>query len=272
MLWPGGSLDQVVSNEFRSLTIGVLCHTFFGMQGLRKDLLSYLPLALAVPVVVIAVIVATSGGPSVAESKSFSSTEKSAIRRTEALLAGIPQRGAVLGDPQAPVTLQLFGDLQCPEVRQVMLGAIPVLIRHWVRDGKLRIVYRSLKSDTHDSAEFIGQQIAALAAGQQGKMWTFIDLFYREQQPQFTHYADDAFLEGIAEQAGVELRSWSEEREAEGWSRRIEADESLASSKGFTLGLTPWFLIGPTGGGARPLLHVAYEESKVFDEAIRELL
>src|SRR4051794_16931843 len=78
-LWPGGSLDQPVSNGFRSLTIGVLCHTFFRMQGLRDDRLSYLPLALAVPVVVVAMIVATSGGPSVAKSKSFSSGEKSAI-------------------------------------------------------------------------------------------------------------------------------------------------------------------------------------------------
>lgn len=234
-------------------------------------MLSYLPLALAVPVAVVAVIVATSGGPSVAESKSFSSAEKSAIRRTEALLAGIPQHGAALGDPQAPVTLQLFGDLQCAEVRQVMLGAVPVLIRHWVRDGKLRIVYRSIETDTHDEPEFRKQQIAALAAGEQRKMWAFIDLFYREQQPVFTHYADDAFLEGIAAQAGVDLRRWAEEREVEGWAREIGTDEALWSEK-FPRRITPLFLIGPTGGEARPLRHFAFEESKVFDEAIKELL
>jgi protein-disulfide isomerase len=242
------------------------------MQGLREDKLSYLPLALAVPVAVIAVIVATSGGPSVAESKSFSPAEESAIRRTENLLAGIPQRGAALGDPQAPVTLQLFGDLQCAEVRQVMLGAIPVLIRHWVRGGELRIVYRSTEADTHDGREFREQQMAALAAGQQGKMWTFIDLFYREQQPQFTNYADDAFLEGIAEQAGVDLWRWAEERESGGWAGEIESDEALAWSKEFRVRTTPSFLIGPTGGEARPLLHFTFGESTVFDEAIRGLL
>jgi protein-disulfide isomerase len=241
------------------------------MQGLREDKLSYLPLMLAVPVAVIAVIVATSGGSSVAESKSFSSAEESAIRRTEALLAGIPQRGAALGDPQAPVTLQLFGDLQCAEVRQVMLGAIPVLIRHWVRDGKLRIMYRSIQADTRDGPEFREQQIAALAAGQQGKMWAFIDLFYREQQPRNTGYVDDAFLEGIAEQAGVDLRGWAEERESEGWAGEIESDEVLWS-KEFPRRITPLFLIGPTGGEARPLRHFTFEESKVFDEAIRGLL
>jgi Thioredoxin len=242
------------------------------MQGLREDKLSYLPLALTVPVAAIAVLVAISGGPSVAESKSFSSAEESAIRRTEKLLAGIPQRGTVLGDPKAPITLQFFGDLQCSESRQVMLGALPFLIRHWVRAGELRIVYRSTETDTHDPSEFRGQQIAALTAGVQGKMWTFIDIFYREQQAEFSGYADDAFLEGIAEQAGVDLWQWAGEREADGWVRRIEGDEVLAWHKEVPGHSTPSFLIGPTGGEARPLRHISLEEPKVFDEAIMELL
>jgi thioredoxin family protein len=242
------------------------------MQGFREDKLSYLPLALAVPVAVVAVIVATSSGPSVAESNSFSAAEKSAISRTKNLLAGIPQRGAALGDPKAPVTLQLFGDLQCAEVRQVMLGAIPVLIRHWVRDGRLRIVYRSLQADTHDGPEFREQQKAALAAGEQGKMWTFIDLFYREQQPRNTNYVNDAFLEGIAKQAGVDLWRWTEERESGGWGREIESDENLFWSKEFPRRVTPLFLIGPTGGEARPLPHFTFEETEDFDEAIKGLL
>jgi len=239
------------------------------MQGLREDKLSYLPLALAVPVVVVAVIVATSGGPSVADGKSFSSAEKSAIRRTNSLLAGIPQHGNVLGDLKAPVTLQFFGDLQCIDSRRVMLGALPFLIRHWVRSGELRIVYRSTETDTHDPAEFRGQQIAAMAAGQQEKMWTFVDLFYREQRREFTNYADDDYLEGLAEQTGVNLRGWAEDRESDGWAREIESDEALAWSKELPGRSTPSFLIGPTGGEAHPLLHFSYEESKVFDEAIR---
>lgn len=242
------------------------------MQGLREDKLSFLPLALAVPVAVIAVIVATSGGPSMAESKSFSATEEAAISRTENLLAGIPQRGAALGDPEAPVTLQFFGDLQCSQSRQVMLGALPFLIRHWVRGGELRMVFRSTKTDTPSSSEFLHQHIAALAAGQQGKMWTFVNLFYREQRPEFSRYADDDFLEGIAEQAGVDLWQWAEERESDQWARKIGADELLAWDQEVPGRSTPSFLIGPTRGEARPLRHISLYESKVFDEAIRELL
>jgi protein-disulfide isomerase len=239
------------------------------MQGLKEDKLNYLPLALAFAVAGLLVVVLTSDSSSISKATA-SPQESRAIKRTEALLAGIPQHGTVLGNPKAPVTLQFFGDLQCKESRQVMLGALPILIRHWVRGGKLRIRYRSLETDTRDEGEFLDQQIAALAAGRQEKMWTFIDLFYREQQPEFTRYADDAFLEGIAEQAGVKLLVWAEDRESDGMARKIESDEVMAEARG--MNSTPSFLIGPTGGEARPLRHFSLEEPAVFEGAIRGLL
>jgi Thioredoxin len=240
------------------------------MQGLRADKWSYLPLVLTLPVIAVVMIVATRSGSSVAGNKSLSPTETRAIMRTEDLLAGIPQRGAALGSPRAPVTLQFFGDLQCMDSRRVMLGALPFLIRHWVRGGELRIVYRSTEIDTPSGPEFRAQQIAAMAAGQQGRMWNFVDLFYREQRREFTHYVDDAFLEGIAEQAGVELRRWEVDREAEIWPRHIDLDEILAAIR--KLHTTPSFLIGPTGGEAHVLRHFSFEEPRAFDEAIRGLL
>jgi protein-disulfide isomerase len=239
------------------------------MQGLKEDKLNYLPLALALVVAALLAFLLTSDSSSVGKATA-SPEESKAIRRTESLLAGIPQHGPALGDPKAPVTLQFFADLQCSESRQVMLGALPFLVRHWVRDGKLRLVFRSLETDTLEESEFLNQQIAALAAGRQEKMWTFVDLFYREQRPEFTRYADDDFLEGIAEQAGVKLLAWTEERESDGMVGEIESDEAMAKTKGTEA--TPSFLIGPTGGKSRFLRHYSFEEPAVFDETIRGLL
>jgi protein-disulfide isomerase len=241
------------------------------MQETRKGKRSVLPLVLALAMAgLLVVVIMLTGGNSSSSQATASPQGSEAVNRTEALLGGIPQHGTVLGNPKAPVTLQFFGDLQCKESRQVMLGALPFLIRHWVRDGKLRILFRSLETDTLDKSEFLGQQIAALAAGRQEKMWTFIDLFYREQRPEFTSYAGDAFLEGIAEQAGVGMGVWEKDRESDGMTGKITSDEVMAKIKG--LKSTPSFLIGPTGGEARPLRHFSFEESTVFDEAIRELL
>jgi len=239
------------------------------MQVFSGNKLSYSSLALAV-VTAGALIALTSGNSSAGRATASPREEERAISRTEALLAGIPQHGIVLGRSTAPVTLQFFGDLQCEESRQVMLGALPFLIRHWVRDGKLRIQFRSLQTDTPDRNEYMAQQAAALIAGQQGKMWTYIDLFYREQQAEFTRYADDAFLEGIAEQAGVDLENGLEDRNSVALAEKIESDQALAEAK--EMESTPSFLIGPTGGEARRLLHFSLEEPAVFDEAIRDLL
>jgi protein-disulfide isomerase len=240
------------------------------MQDWKGDkFFNYLPLALALVVVGLLVVVLTSYDSS-ADKATASPEESRALKRTEALLAGIPQQGTVLGDPKAPVTLHFFGDLQCRQSRQVMLGALPFLIRHWVRGGELRVLFHSLRTDTPDPHEFMEQQIAALAAARQHKLWTFIDLFYREQRAEYSHYADDAFLERIAKQAGVTPLLWAEDRESEGMAGEIESDEVTAAVQ--KLHSTPSFLIGPTGGEAHPLRHFSLEETVVFDEAIRELL
>lgn len=241
------------------------------MQAVRDNKLKGLYVLLAFGLLVGAVLVAAGGGKSATEKdRLVVPAEPNAARRTYALLAGIPQHGSVLGDPRAPVTLQFFGDLQCKESRQVILGALPFLIRHFVRAGELRIRYRSTETDTKRAGgwiEFREQQSAALAAGKQGRLWNFIDVFYREQGPEGTGYVNEALLNRIAVQAGVNLEGWSEAREPPyRWVPRLEADEALG--QGNQLASTPSFLVGPTGGKAQVLRHFGLEEPGVFEQAV----
>jgi protein-disulfide isomerase len=239
---------------------------------IRGNKLTCLSIALSLLLLTAVIVIASANnGNSAARRQPVSPRESSATKRTYALLESIPQHGAVLGYPQAPVTLQFFGDLQCLDARWVMLGALPFLIRRWVRTGKLQIRFRSTETDTVGWFEFREQQVAALAAGKQDKLWHFIDVFYREQGPEFTGYADEAFLDRIAEQAGLDMERWEEAREPpEDWVPQIEAEDALAKAK--RLDRTPSFLIGPTGGAARPLRHFSLEEPKVFEEAIEAVL
>lgn len=243
------------------------------MQVIGENRLKSLFLLLSLALLIVVIAIAASGGGSAAKRQLLIPREPEAAPRTYSLLAGIPQHGSFLGYRKAPVTLQFFGDLQCKESRQVMLGALPFLIRRWVRSGKLQVRFRSTETDTKEAGgvlEFREQQAAALAAGRQGKLWNFIDVFYREQGPEGVGYVDEAFLDQIATQAGVEMPRWEEDREPVPWYDRIDADERLA--KATALRSTPSFLIGPTGGAARPLRHFALEEPGVFDEAITGLL
>lgn len=162
------------------------------------------------------------------------------------LLAGIPQRGNTLGDPKAPVTVQYFGDLQCPYCGLFTLSQLPSLIERYVRSGKLRIEYRSLETATRNPGVFKAQQIAALAAGRQNKMWNFIELFYHEQGREHTGYVTESYLQGLAQQVkGLNLIEWTAARNDPALTRGLVADAQAARSAGISG--TPKFLVSSTG-------------------------
>lgn len=197
--------------------------------------------------------------------------DREVAHRIEALYAGISQHGEALGDPNAPVTLQFFADLECPEARHFTLGALPFIVRRWVHSGKLRIVYRAYPAETIWPHVFSHQQAAALAAGRQGELWQYLDFFYHYQGPEYARYVTPHFLEALAKaMGGLDFARWQAARRAPALGDRLRADRRLAHAHG--IHETPAFLIGPTGGRAMPLLHFSLLESRAFDEAIEDVL
>ena len=131
----------------------------------RRTRLAQLGVVAGIAVVAIVVIlIATSGGGGGGKVK-HGVQKTSLVSKVEGEVGGIPQSGNTIGAPAAPVTMQYFGDLECPICREFTLGALPSIIQKWVRAGKLRIEYRSLETATHEPEVFQLQQVAALAAG-----------------------------------------------------------------------------------------------------------
>ena len=104
----------------------------------------------------------------------------------------------MLGRPAAPITLEYFGDLECPVCRAFTVGALPSVIEKWVRSGELKVEYRSLETATREPEVFRAQQVAALAAGTQNRLWNFVETFYHEQGEEDTGYVTESFIQGIA--------------------------------------------------------------------------
>jgi protein-disulfide isomerase len=212
------------------------------------------------PVCVIAIVVVflfADGCSSSQETSTPSSTQAQATgiggtqaQRTDAevtsLLSGIRQRGSILGDPKAPVTVQYFGDLECPYCRRFTLRALPSLIQSYVRRGKLKIEYRSLRTATRNPETFKIQQVAALAAGKQNKMWDFIDLFYHEQGRENSGYVSERYLRGLAQRVtGLDLIGWTAARGDPELVLAINSDAHAASSAGMRS--TPSFVVATAG-------------------------
>ena len=185
----------------------------------------------------------------------------------ETLFAGIPQGGNALGDLGAPVTLVEYADLQCPFCAQWAARTLPDLVEDYVRSGDLRIEFRGMAFIGEDSETALR---AALAAGEQDRLWNFVDLLYLNQGAENGGWVSDDLLAAIGRSVPgldgglVEQRMGSSEV-----TNALQAHGDAAAAAGITG--TPSFELGRTGGSLERL-EVGSLDADEFRAAIDELL
>lgn len=217
----------------------------------RRDAASDRRRAMAlVPVLLIAAMLAVVGilgfGASAGVSK------RQVQQEVTELLEGLPQRGVMLGSPKAPITMWVYGDLECPTVKLFVENYFPSFVDGWVRTGVVRVGYRSLETDTVSERVFFEQEIAALAAGRQSRMWNFLLTFARQQGEPRTDYATPEFVDGVASQVpNLRLPQWNRDRDDALLSKRVALGMQSADAHGFRS--TPSFVISYSNpSGERP--------------------
>src|SRR5207249_689287 len=167
--------------------------------------------------------------------------------RALALLHGIPQSEATLGDPRAPVTLVEFADLQCPTCASFAEGALPQIIRRYVRSGRVRLMLSALDTIGHDSERAAR---VAYAIGEQDRLFQFVALMYANQGSENTSYVTDVYLRALAGAIpGVNVGRALAARNGAGPSRELAQARALASR--FHVSVTPSFLLYRTGSQPR---------------------
>jgi protein-disulfide isomerase len=118
------------------------------------------------------------------------------------------------------------------------------LISQIVRKGIARYVFRPF---TVIGPQSVDAAKAALAAGDQGRYWNFIELFYRNQGTENSGYVTDGFLRGVASGAGVpKISKWNRDRRSSKWDPVLSKFKTEAHTLGFSG--TPSILVaGPAG-------------------------
>lgn len=207
----------------------------------RKRLLQLGSAAAFLTVAVVLVLIVVNSGDSGGDA---SNIEGAAEIRGE--LAGIPQDGLVLGDPRARAQLIEFGDLQCPVCKGFAEEVLPAVIESKVRGGEARLAFHNF---TILGEESVDAAAAAIAAGEQGRGWQFVELFYRNQGIEASGYVTDEFLTAIAAAAGVpDVDKWDEARVSDRVLDQVGAETAEAEALG--LDGTPSFAIeGPLVDG-----------------------
>jgi protein-disulfide isomerase len=209
----------------------------------RKRRVQYLIIGgFAAAVVIIALIVISQSGGD--NGGGGSPTNVRGAAQVDAELQGIPQSGQVLGDSNAPVTVVEFGDPQCPVCAAFAEQIAPELISSEVKGGSAKYEFQPYLIIGPESKPAME---AALAAGEQGRFWNYLQLFYRNQGGENSGYVTDSFLTSIAQAAGVpDIDKWNQSRNSGRWDSVLSNGTTQAESLGFNG--TPSILVqGPNG-------------------------
>lgn len=141
-------------------------------------------------------------------------------------LGGIPQQGAVLGDPDAGVTLIEYADIQCPACRFYSLELFPGVVNEYVRPGKVKTEFRGFPFIGSDSLK--GQRFL-LAAALQNRLWQLAEALYRYQGAENSGWlTDDLIRERAAEISGLDVEQLFTDAGREDIARQAEQAETDA--------------------------------------------
>jgi protein-disulfide isomerase len=181
------------------------------------------------------------------------------------LFRGVLQDGITLGSPRAPVTLVEFADLQCPYCADWARDALPTIVQEYVRAGRVRLIFRGLS--------FVGEQSdtalrAALAAGEQDRLWDVLHGLYVHQGAENSGWVTDTLLKSFGG-AGLD----AEQMLASTRSSWVESQILAARTAATAVGVpgTPFFQAGRTGGALRHL-SVSTLDADTFRRELDRLL
>jgi len=164
----------------------------------------------------------------------------------QSLVGGIPQDGPRLGSSDAPVTVQVFNDMQCDPCSDWNQQVVVPLISGPVRSGDIQLVYHNFPMT--ESGFFLGAY-AAVAAAKQDYEWQFIQLFFLNQDEAKKHGADQEFLDNIARGVGVtnfNVEQWQRDMKDDDIQSTLEDDEKLSAER--QLPAEPAVVVGGPNG------------------------
>ena len=179
-------------------------------------------------------------------------------------LSGIEQDGRFLGSPDAPFTLIEYADVQCSFCGDYAEDVLPGLVERYVREGTLRLEYRGLAFLGEDSRTGLE---AALAAGEQDRLWHVLDGLYAQQRDANSGWLTDELVREIAAATpGLDVERFQRDRGAGGFDNEIARLSDQARIDGVPG--TPHFLIAPRTGGTPTPLQVTSLTLDAFTQAL----
>jgi protein-disulfide isomerase len=166
---------------------------------------------------------------------------------TQSLLGGIQQDGPRLGPPDAPVSIQVFNDLQCDSCSDWNRDVIDPLIAGPVRGGQVQMTFHHFPMS---ESGFGLAGYGAVAAAKQDDEWQFIQLFFVNQDEAKKRGATQDFLDNVARAIlNFNVEQWQHDIKDSDVQQTLEADDKLSAERRFPA--KPAVVVGGPNGSVQ---------------------
>lgn len=166
------------------------------------------------------------------------------------LFKGIPQKGLVLGNPNAKTQMEMFIDVQCPICQNYEVNYLPTIVQKYIRTGKVQLHLQPWA--------FLGPQsftgrLGLIAASLQNKGYQYAKVLYDNQGQEESGWLTGPMMANIAASTtGLDLAKWQQDVNSSGVKSIANEVDKLATQKKVTG--TPTVLVGCVGGPQRDIV------------------
>lgn len=236
--------DEVIQN---SIALG----NSRGVNSTPSFFLNNQPLIGAYPVDTFnSAITAVKNGETIASANNAPTANDAPAAKPTPVILNMETFAGAMGDPNAPVTIVEFTDLQCPFCERHFAETLPQLKTNMIESGRIYYVVKDLPLESiHPNARTAAN--AARCAADQGAYWEMHDGLFSRQAEWVNLANPDEAITAIANDIGLDQATFSECFA----SRKHDAEIQTTIDEATSLGIrgTPFFYInGFPINGAQP--------------------
>lgn len=181
--------------------------------------------------------------PSIKNANAAANATKTAANYTPAPVVTITPRalntkvdGVHLGDPNAPVKVDVFSDFRCSACLFYIQNVEPQIIQNYVETGKAYYTYSTyIVIDRGDGTNASLQSAnAAMCAAEQNRFWDFHDTLFANQISEDASFFSDVRLVQMAENLKLDMTAFNQCFQTNKYAGDIQKDISRAESLNVT--------------------------------------
>lgn len=159
------------------------------------------------------------------------------------------------GEPNAPITMYEYSDLQCPFCARYFVQTEPAINDNYVRTGKVRVVFRDFPiEELHPNAP--AAHLASLCVAEQGAdlYWTMHSKLFQTQTEWSNSTDPQPVFERLAEEAGADVDAYKQCMTTAEEQKQPLVDAGLAAGQAAGVTGTPSFVFVGADGVSYPLV------------------